>query len=113
MKIWKSRLQGLLEEVVGPVYVLAVAERSTATLGTGSMDTITFVVHLSGFNEHNRAVALRLPRPAVPVVFQADIEREQQANRAVLEEVRARLRKLSRDYRDGMVNEKPIAGELD
>ena len=42
MKIWKSTLQGLLEEVVGPVYLLAVAERSTATLGTGSMDTITF-----------------------------------------------------------------------
>ena len=113
MTIWKSTLQGLLEEAVGPIYLLSVAERSTATLGTGSIDTITFVVHLSGFNEHNRPVALRLPRPAVPAVFQADIEREQQANLAVLKEVRARLQKLSREYRDGMVNEKPIAGELD
>lgn len=113
MKIWKSTLQGFLEEAVGPVYVLAVSERSTASFGTGSMDMITFVVHLSGFNEHHRPLALRIPRPPIPFVFENDVERERQANQAVLNDIRARLQKLARECRDGMVSEKPIAGELD
>ena len=111
--IWKSTLQGFLEEAVGPVYLIAVSERNTATLGNGSMDMLTFVVYLTGFNELNRPVGLRLPRPPVPALFETHVEREHQANQAVLRDVRARLDKLSRPYRDGMVSDKPVAGELD
>ena len=95
MKIWKSTLQGFLEEAVGPVYVIAVAERGTAALGNGAMDMTTFIVYLTGFNEENRPLGLRLSRPAVPSLFQSDVEREHQANLAVLREVRSRLAKLS------------------
>lgn len=113
MTIWKSTLQGFLEEAVGPVYVIALAERGTATLGNGAMDMTTFLVCLTGFNEANRPLGLRLLRPAVPSVFQDDVEREHQANSAVLREVRSRLEKLARPYRDGIVSAKAVAGELD
>jgi hypothetical protein len=113
MTIWKSTLQGFLEEAVGPVYVIAVAERSTATLGNGTMEMTTFLVYLTGFNQENRPLGLRLPRPAVPSVFQTDVEREHQANLGVLREVRSRLEKLSRPYRDGILSDKAVAGELD
>jgi hypothetical protein len=114
MKIWKSNLQGFLEEAAVPVYMIAISERSTATVGSSSsMDMVTFAVCLTGFNEQNRPLALRIPRPAVPLVFQEDVERERQANLAVLEDLRNRLANLSREYRDGMVSDNPISGVLD
>ena len=114
MTIWKSNLQGFLEEAVGPVYVISLSERSTAPIGgNGSMEMVTFVVCLSGLNEQNRPLTLRLPRPAVPALFEADVEREHQVNLDVLQDVRFRLDKLSRSYRDGIVSDKPIAGELE
>ncbi len=113
LSIWKSTLQDFLEDAADPVYLIALAERSSARLGDGSMDMITFVVYLTGFSEQNRPLALRLPRPAVPALFEADVEREHQVNLVVLQDVRSRLDKLSRSYRDGIVSDKPIAGELE
>lgn len=114
MKIWKSNLHGFLEEAVDPVYTIGVSERTTATLGdNGSMEMVTFAVCLTGFNEQKQPLELRIARPRVAVVFQEDVEREHQANLAVLHDIRARLSTLCRQYRDGMVGDKPITGSLD
>jgi hypothetical protein len=114
MKIWKSNLHAFLEEAVGAVYVIGVSERTTATLGgNGSMEMVTFAVCLTGFNEQKQPLELRIARPHAAVVFQEDVEREHQANLAVLHDIRARLSALCRECRDGIVGDKPITGSLD
>jgi hypothetical protein len=81
MKIWKSNLQGFLEEAVDPVYVVGISERSTASIGSnGSMEMVTFAVCLTGLNEQKQPLELRIARPRVPVVFQEDVQREHEAN---------------------------------
>jgi hypothetical protein len=42
-----------------------------------------------------------------------DVQREHQANLGTLQDIKARLSELSREYRDGMVSDKPVAGALD
>ena len=114
MKIWKSNLHGFLEEAVDPVYMIGVSERTTATLGdNGSMEMVMFAVCLTRFNEQKQPLELRIARPRVAVVFQEDVEREHQANLAVLHDIQARLSALCREYRDGMVGDNPITGSLD
>jgi hypothetical protein len=103
-----------LEESVEPVYMISVSERTTATLGdNGAMEMVTFAVCLTGFNEQKQPLELRIARPRVAVVFQEDVEREHQANLAVLDDIQARPSALCREYRDGMVGDKPITGSLD
>jgi hypothetical protein len=114
MKISKTNLHAFLEEAVGTVYVIGVSERTTATLGgNGSMEMVTFAVCLTGFNEQKQPLELRIARPRAAVVFQEEVEREHQANLAVLHDIRARLAALCRECRDGMVGDEPIAGSLD
>ncbi len=114
VKIWKSNLQGFLEEAVDPVYLVGISERSTPSIGdTGSMEMITFAVCLTGFNEQKQPLELRIARHRVPLVFQEDVQREHEANLAVLQDIGARLSALCRECRDGMVGDKPIAGNLD
>ena len=51
IKIWKSNLQGLVEELNGPVYLTATQTRSqTIVEGQNALPTVVFSVAVAGFN---------------------------------------------------------------
>ena len=103
MKIWKTSLQGLLEEIVGPLYLSVLSQRARDSAGT--VDLITYYVALSGFNQAGHAIELRLERPPVPTLFQEDCEREMKENQQTASEVKERLDALGRLYLDGVLSE--------
>ena len=109
MKIWKSDLQGLLEEVEGPLYLFASSE----TRG-GQMPVTTFVVSVAGFNQEGHVCELRLARPPVITTLVRTREwiQEHEANLKMLGEVRARLTALGRTVLDGKIGEEPVSGVL-
>jgi hypothetical protein len=53
-KIWKTDLQGLIEEAVAPVYVIALAEKIPAKFGDGELEMVQFSVSVTAFNEDGR-----------------------------------------------------------
>jgi len=57
IKIWKSNLQGLLEEVVGPVYFFGASATSN-----GQIPMTTFYVSVAGFNNEGQFCELRIPQ---------------------------------------------------
>ena len=111
MKIWKTSLQGLLEEIVGPIYLSVLSQRARDSAGV--IDLVTFYVSLSGFNNAGHAIELRLERPSVPTAFEEDCEREIKENQQTPNEVKERLDALGRLYLDGVLSEKPVRGTLD
>ena len=64
IKIWKSDLQALLEEVVGPVYVFGASATSN-----GQIPTTTSYVSVAGFNNEGKVCELRIPQASVPLLF--------------------------------------------
>lgn len=109
LKIWKTDLQGLLEEAVEPVYVIALAEKIQAKFGDGELEMFQFSVSVTAFNEGGRALELRIPQPRVPAMFENDLEKARRENSKMIEEVRARLGSLNVVCRDGIVSDKPGA----
>ena len=59
IKIWKSNLQGLLEEVVGPANLFGASATST-----GQIPMTTFYVSVAGFNNEGKLCELRIPQPS-------------------------------------------------
>jgi hypothetical protein len=112
-KIWKTDLQGLLEEAVAPVYVIALAEKIPAKFGDGELEMVQFSVSVTAFNEDGRALELRIPQLRVPAIFESEVEKGRRANSKVLEEVKSRLRSLNVTCRDGIVSDKPVCGSLE
>jgi hypothetical protein len=107
IKIWKSNLQGLLEEVVGPVYLFGASATSN-----GQIPMTTFYVSAAGFNSEGKLCELRIPQPAVPALFGDERAKAYKENQRVLDEVRARLIGLNRETRDGLIGIEPVAGLL-
>jgi hypothetical protein len=64
IQIWKSNLQGLLEEVVGPVYLFGASATSN-----GQIPMTTFYVSVAGFNNEGQVCKLRIPQPFVPALL--------------------------------------------
>lgn len=107
MKIWKSNLQGLLEEVVGPVYLFGASATSN-----GQIPMTTFYVSVAGFNNEGQVCELRIPQPSVPALLGDELVKAYKENQRVLDEVRARLVGLNRETRDGLLGTEPVAGLL-
>lgn len=113
LKVWKTNLQGLLEEAVTPVYVIALAERIPAKFGDGELEMVQFSVSATAFNEGGCALELRIPQPRVPAMFENEVEKARRANSKMFAEVRARLGSLNVICRDGIVSDKPVCGSLE
>jgi hypothetical protein len=64
IKIWKSNLQGLLEEVVGPVYLFGASATSNRQI-----PMTTFYFSVAGFNKKGNVCELRIPQPSVPALL--------------------------------------------
>jgi len=107
IKIWKSNLQGLLEEVVGPVYLFGASATSN-----GQIPMTTFYVSVAGFNNEGKVCELRIPQPSVPALLGDERPKAYKENQRILEEVRARLNGLNRETRDGLIGTEPVAGVL-
>jgi len=107
IKIWKSNLQGLLEEVVGPVYLFGAS-----TTSNGQIPMTTFYVSVAGFNNEGKVCELRIPQPSVPALLGDERPKAYKENQRILEEVRARLNGLNRETRDGLIGTEPVAGVL-
>lgn len=107
MKIWKSDLQGLLEEVVGPLYLTAASENRG-----GQLPTSTFYVSVAGWNRENHICELRIQRPPVVSQIREEVHEECTANRKTFDEIKARLDALGREYRDGFISDAPMGGSL-
>jgi hypothetical protein len=102
VKVWKRNSQGLLEEAITPLYVIALAERIPAKFGDGELEMVQFSVSATAFTEGGRALELRIPQLRVPAMFENEVEKARQENSKMLEEVRARLGSLNVICRDGM-----------
>ena len=107
MKIWKSNLQGLLEEVVGPVYLFGASVTSN-----GQIPMTTFYVSVAGFNNEGQVCELRIPQPSVPALLGDKRAKAYKENQRVLDEMRARRTGLNRETRDGLIGTEPVAGVL-
>src|SRR2546423_430145 len=82
MKIWKSNLQGLLEEVTGPLYVIAACSNSMSKdEQLGQLEFATFYIAVAGFNSDGHVCELRVYRQAMPSMFTEDVNTEMQANK--------------------------------
>ena len=107
IKIWKSNLQGLLEEVVGPVYVFGASAASN-----GQIPMTTFYVSVAGFNNEGKVCELCIPQPSVPALLANERANACKENQRVLDQVRARLNGVNREVRDGLIGSEPVAGRL-
>jgi hypothetical protein len=109
MKIWKSDLQGLLEEIPAatPFYLGASVEHRG-----GKIPMSTYYVTVAAFNEAGRCCELRINRPALPAMFRDELEQERKANLKTLDELKTRLDALNRPYRDGTISDTPVGGTL-
>jgi hypothetical protein len=107
IKIWKSNLQGLLEEVVGPVYLFGASATSN-----GHIPMTTFYVSVAGFNNEGKLCELRIPQPCVPALLRRERAKAYNENQRVLDEVKRRLHGLDREVGDGLIGSEPVAGTL-
>ena len=93
IKIWKSNLQGVLEEVVGPVYLFGASATSN-----GQIPMTTFYVSVAGFNNEGNVCELRIPQRSVPALLGDERVKAYKENQRVLDEVRARLNGVERRF---------------
>ena len=105
IKIWKSNLQGLLEDVVGPVSLFGASATSN-----GQIPTTTFYVSVAGFNNEGNVCQLRIPQRSVPALLGDERVKAYKENQRVLDEVRARLNGVEREVREGLIGSEPLAG---
>jgi hypothetical protein len=114
MKIWKTTLQGLIEEVIGPIYITATQVGSVSeSPGNGSIPTVAFAVWAAGFNSEGRVVELRIQQPRVISVFDEEIARTARANSVVFADLKKRLQGIGVEIRDGAISEQPVIGTLE
>jgi hypothetical protein len=114
MKIYKSNLQGLIEELKGPVYITATQQNSQAKIG--AQDTIpcaVFGVSAAGFNAEGRVIELQLRQPSVIALFDEEVRQAAAANSRVLADLKARLTELGFEVRDGAISAEPVIGSLE
>jgi hypothetical protein len=114
MKIWKTTLQGLIEEAGGPIYVVATQAGSISEIAEkGGVPTVAFAVSAAGFNREGRVVELRIQQPHVISLFEAEVKRAAEANSTVLADLKARLSGLGVEIRDGAISDQPVTGHLE
>ncbi len=114
MKIYKSNLQGLLEEVKGPVYVMAIQRSSATCIGEkDTAPTLLFGVSAAGFNTEGRVVELRIEQAPVITFFNEEVRHTATANGRVLADLKARLTALGFEVRDGAISTEPVIGTIE
>jgi hypothetical protein len=106
-KIWKSDLQGLVEEAKGPIYLMG-ASRSTHA----QLPMVQYYVAAAGFNAEGRVCELQIQQPPVMSHFQEMTRPVFEKNQQVFDEIKARLAGLGREVRDGLVSTQPLDGVL-
>lgn len=106
-KIWKTDLQGLVEEVKGPIYLMG-ASRSTHA----QLPMVQYYVAAAGFNAENHICELQIQQPPVMSHFQEMTRPSYEKSQQVFEEIKSRLQGLGREVRDGLISTEPLDGVL-
>jgi hypothetical protein len=111
---YKSSLQGLVEELKGPVYVTATQQQSRARIGEqDAIPCVVFGVSAAGFNAEGRVIELQLRQPSVITLFDEDVRQASAANARVLADLKARFTGLGFEVRDGAISTEPVIGVLE
>ena len=113
MKIWKTSLQGLIEEAQGPIYIISTETRVQSGLESGGFPLVIFSVSVAGFNSDGRVVELRIQQPPAIPLFDQEVRRAAQVSAATLDDLRSRLTALGIEIRDGAISDKPVIGCLE
>lgn len=114
MKIWKTSLQGLIEEAQGPIYIISTETRVQSGTGeSGGFPLVIFSVSAAGFNNDGRVVELRIQQPPAIALFDEEVRRAAQVSAATLDDLRSRLTALGIEIRDGAISDKPVIGCLE
>jgi hypothetical protein len=114
MKIWKTSLQGLIEEAKGPIYITSTETKVQSRAGDSSgFPLVIFSVSAAGFNSDGRVVELRIQQPPVIAVFDEEVRCAACASSAALNDLRGRLTTLGIEIRDGAISDKPVIGCLE
>lgn len=111
-KIYKSNLQGLLEEISrpGPVYITSTQRTEP---GNGGLVIITFAVEIAGWNTNDRVVELYVEQPAVLAMADRDVDGAAGRNRRNYDDLKYRLVQLDYEVRDGAISDKPVRGGIE
>jgi hypothetical protein len=113
MKIYKSNLQGLLEEVKGPIYMIALQRPSATPIGErDAAPSMLFEVSAAGFNTEGRVVELRIEQPSVIAFLEDEVSHTARANARVLADLKSRLTTLF-EVRDGAISAAPVIGTIE
>lgn len=114
MKIWKTSLLGLIEEVNGPIYVISTEIKTkSGRADDGGFPLTVFSVSAAGLNGEGRVVELRIQQPAVISLFDEEVRRAAVASATALADLKTRLKALGVEIRDGAISEKPVIGCLE
>lgn len=110
MKIYKSNLQGFLEEAGEQIYATITTSRQSNKDG---LMFVTYTTAVASFNAQGRVIELRIAQPATPYRFEEELQKHWSKARATLEELKGRLEELNRQVLDGTLSEVPVDGGLD
>ena len=113
MKIWKTSLQGLIEEAKGPIYITLIETKVQSRAGDSSGFPLVISVSAAGFNSDGRVVELRIQQPPVIAHFDEEVRCAAYASSAALNDLRGRLTTLGIEIRDGAISDKPVIGCLE
>ena len=114
MKIWKTSLQGLIEEAKGPIYIILTETKVQSRTGdSGGFPLVIFSVSAAGFNNDGRVVELRIQQPPAIALFDEEVRCAAHASSAALNDLRSRLTGLGIEIRDGAISDKPVIGCLE
>jgi len=115
MKIWKTSLQGLIEEAKGPIYIISTETKVQSRTGdsSGGFPLVIFSVSAAGFNNDGRVVELRIQQPPAIALFDEEVRCAAHASSAALNDLRSRLTALGIEIRDGAISDKPVIGCLE
>ena len=115
MKIWKTSLQGLIEEAKGPIYIISTETKLQSRTGDSGdgFPLVIFSVSAAGFNKDGRVVELRIQQPPAIALFDEEVRCAAHASSAALNDLRSRLTALGIEIRDGAISDKPVIGCLE
>ena len=108
MKIYKSSLQELLNEAFAPFYLCNFTEFSGSEIRWR-----TIKVTVAGFNEEDRICELVLSTQPVPEFHPEGAKKQQQQADEWEKEIRARLKALEFEIRDGRISDQQVLGGID
>jgi hypothetical protein len=106
IKIWKSNWQGVLEEVVSPVYLFGASATSN-----GQIPMTMFCVSVAAFNNEGQVCELRIPQPFGPALLAGERESVRGESTGSRRSQKA-MHGLEHEVRDRLIGSEPLAGTL-